>query len=158
MNIKEILSEIIPKADLQPIQLVSGEALHLRRQQQTPLSLKARHETAPTIGQRGGGCGIRVHIMPQTNQIRLVTIPEFQKGLHVVRLHPVVGVREHDEFSPSMVDACIPCRGQTSVFFVNDPDKCRIRLGIAVAQDAAGVGGTVIDQQDLIIPAGLIQQ
>ena len=66
-----------PKAmlldNIQPVQLVPGEALHPRRQQQTALAITAQQETRLVIGHCGNRSVVRVHIMTETYKLRLIT-------------------------------------------------------------------------------------
>ena len=141
--------------DVQPVELVPGEAVEPGSQEQGLPGIPGGHYCGGMIFGAGDGASVRGHIIAGADEIRTVLPPELQQMPDIVRLRPVVGVRENDEFSGGGVHACISCRGQSAVGLVDDPDEAGVGSGVAVAEGGTAVGGAVVHQDDLKIPAGL---
>ena len=72
------------------------------------------------------------------------------------RCYGVVAVDKCDVFALRNGKACIACRGETAVLLVNDAHFVAL-LGVAVANGATVVGGTVVDENELIVGVCLLQ-
>ena len=76
--------------------------------------------------------------------------------LQVLGNDPVVGVHEHHEFAPGLVEPQVPCCTDSAVGAVEDPDApvlCRV----AVADRLAVVRAAVVDEQQFEVRHGLSQ-
>ena len=148
----------MPPDQLHAIELAPGKSLERGRQQQTVLDLRAGQAVWCTVGSHAMNGVPIVHIISHAGHIRRIFLLKPQKGTDIIRLHPIFRVWEGDKFSPGSIQAGIPGGGKTAIGLVDHPVQLRISGGIAVAECAAGIGGAVVHQNDLKIPAALTQE
>ena len=70
------------------------------------------------------------------------------------RINEVIAIHKPDPLSCCLRNAPKPCRGNTTVFLVNG-FYAWISCGIGIDDGSGGIGGSVVDNDDLQIFVGL---
>lgn len=86
-----------------------------------------------------------------------IDVEEFQVVAPGARTHAVVRIKKCDDIARGSVESGIACSAEASIRLMDDAYLLRVAFGVFIANCAALVRGTVINQQDLKVVHSLLE-